>query len=226
MTTIRTSLNALEPGYARSFAVLNETGAGVREITVYSKADRLALFLSITAITGTCSVEVFTLESQESNIGEYPVASFPIQSAPSSNYLRIVTPMIVSPFLVRITWTGTLSANVVGKAVNSIEANDIIEVSIGDKATPAISSSLLTTANLWYTITVPTGCRDFELIAEPTNPARLDVRYDILSSEFWPVPAGNMYKEEFLASGAVTSFQVRSPNKANVTVRLKFWLEA
>jgi len=226
MTTIRTSLNALEPGYARSFAVLNETQAGVREITVYSKADRLALFLSITAITGTCTVQVFTLESVESNVGEYPVAQFPVQSSPSSSYLRLITPMIISPFIVRITWTGTISANVVGKAVNSIEANDIIEVSIGDKATPALSSSLLTSANTWYTITVPTGCRDFELIAEPSSSARLDVRYDILSSEFWPVPAGNMYKEEFLASGALTSFQVRSPNKANVTVRLKFWLEA
>jgi len=226
MTTTRTSLNALEPGYARSFAVLNETVAGVREITVYSKADRLALFLSITAITGTCTVQVFTLESVESNVGEYPVAAFPIQSAPSSSYLRLITPMIISPFIVRITWTGTISANIVGKAVNSIEANDIIEVSIGDKATPALSSSLLTLSNTWYTITVPTGCRDFELIAEPASATRLDVRYDILSSEFWPVPAGNMYKEEFLASGALTSFQVRSPNKANVTVRLKFWLEA
>lgn len=225
MADIRTSLNALEPGYARSFAVLNETAAGSREITIYSKADRLALFLSITAITGSCTVEVFTLENQASNIGEYPVASFPVQTTPSTGYLRIVTPMIVSPFLIRVTWTGTLSANVIGKAVNSVEAADILEVSLGDKASPVLSSQLLTLQNTWYTITVPTGCRDFELMAEPSNPTRLDIRYDVMSSEIWPTPAGNVYREEFLASGALTSFQIRSPYKASVAVRFKFWLD-
>jgi hypothetical protein len=222
---VRETLNSLEPGYARRIHKINETGPATYETVVNSKADRLVLFLSITSITGTCDVTVTTSPSPQDNVGEYPVVSFSQQTTPTTNYLRLVTPIMVSPFVVRTVITGSVEMALYAKAVNSVEAEGALEVSIGDKQTPVLDIINLTLINTWNTINLPTGCRDFEMIADPSSPARLDVRFSV-GPEYWPVPPGNVYKEEFLGAGAVSSLEVRSPNKANVDVFMKYWLDS
>lgn len=219
----RTTISSLEPGTSREFAKISDTigSGGIYEIETYSRADRLALFLSIVSITGSVDVEVFTKPNSQSNIGEMAVTQFPTQIAPTANYLRIVTPLMVSPFLIRITYTGSIQMALHGKAVNTIEAEDILEVSIGDKSIPELISQVLTTPGTWYTIALPSGTRDFELQSDP--PARLNVRFSPSDApEYWPVPAGNTYGEQFLASSALTSVQVQCPG-ASPVVRIKVW---
>jgi hypothetical protein len=222
----RTVINSLDVGTARQLAQITDTSGlgGVYEIEVNSRADRLAMFLSTVAITGTMTVEVFTKANLQSNVTEMPVTSFPVQIAPTAAYLRIVTPIIVSPYLVRITYSASVQMSLYAKAVNTLEANDILEVSIGDKSIPAFFSLALTTPNTWYTIALPAGTRDFELQSDP--PARLDLRFSPGDApEYWPIPAGNTYNEQFLASSALTSVQVRCPG-SSPTVRIKVWKES
>jgi hypothetical protein len=219
----RTVINSLDVGMARQLAQITDTSGigGVYEIEINSRADRLALFLSVVAITGTMTVEVFTKENLQSNITEMPVTSFPTQTSPTTQYLRIVTPIIVSPYIVRITYSASVQTALYAKAVNSIEADDILEVSIGDKSTSSLISQVLTTPNTWYTITLPAGTRDFEIQSDP--PARLDIRFSAGDApEFWPIPAGNTFTEQFLASSALTSVQVRCPG-SSPTARVKVW---
>lgn len=223
MTIVRSVISSLGVGVVRQFAQIDDlSGAGgTYEIEVNSQADRLALFLSVASVTGTISVEVYTKANSANNINEMFVTSFPVQIAPTTNYLRIVTPIIVSPFIVRIVYSQSAKMSLYGKAVNSVEADDILEVSIGDKATPQLLSLPLTTPGTWYTLILPSGTRDFELIADP--PARLNVRFSPGDApEYWPVPAGNAYGEQFLAQSALTSVQVQCPG-ASTTARIKVW---
>lgn len=226
MTITRTVVNSLDVGMVKQLAQITDTSGagGVYEIEINSRADRLALFLSTVAITGTMTVEVYTKENLQSNIPEMPVTGFPLQTTPTTTYQRIVTPIIISPLLIRITYSASVTMTLYGKAVNSLEAEDILEVSIGDKSVPALLSQLLTTPGTWYTINLPSGTRDFELQSDP--PARLDVRFSPSDApEYWPVPAGNTYVEQFLATTALTSVQVRCPG-ASPVVRIKVWKDS
>jgi hypothetical protein len=221
--TTRTVVNSLDVGMVRQLAQITDTSGagGVYEIEVNSRADRLALFLSTISITGTMNIEVFTKENLQSNISEMPVVSFPVQTTPTSSYLRIVTPIIISPFVIRITYSGSVTMSLYGKAVNSVEAEGILEVAIGGKDTYSLLSQHLTIPNTWYTIALPSGTRDLEIQADP--PARLDIRFSSSDDpEYWPVPAGNTYVEQFLATSALTSVQVRCPGSSPV-VRVKVW---
>lgn len=214
---------SLEAGRARQLVSINDDtgGGGAVAVEISSDADRLALFLSIVSITGSVSVSVVTKENLPTNVAEMPVTSFPVQTAPTSSYLRIVTPILVFPFTVKVVYTGSIVMSLFGKAVNSIEAADVLEVSIGDKTTPVLQSQSLTIPGTWVTLTLPSGTRDLELIADP--PVRLNVRFSASDfPEYWPVPAGNTFSESFLATNALTSVQVQAVSSPT-TVRVKAW---
>jgi hypothetical protein len=115
--------------YGKSREVLTGDKTSASElITVGS--DRLSLFLLVPTLTGTLDVVVYAGSTS------IQVAAFPTQTAPSTQYLTLLTPILVGPVRIVVTLTGTGIFAISGKAVSGVGAADSGEPSAGT-GTPA-----------------------------------------------------------------------------------------
>jgi hypothetical protein len=133
--------------------------------------------------------------------------------------LKLVTPAITVGCQVIISYTGAAKFSIFGKAINSLEADAELEVSIGQNKNPHILNETLTLANTWYTINLPARTRQFRLLPRGVS-TRLEYKYSSLVAEYATIPVGCFLFEPGLGASAVPSILVRCP-LPNVVVEIE-----
>ena len=91
-------------------------------------ADRVSLALFIPDLTGTLSVSVWTSDIDSPS---QLVTQFDVQTGPTTSYLTLLSPILVTSVRLVIDLTGTGSFLVYGKAVAGVGAADSGESSAG-----------------------------------------------------------------------------------------------
>lgn len=208
----------------RQLLKVDSTGPGTQTFDISVDADRLVLFLSCTAVTGSLLVEVRTKPSPKDNVGDYSVAAFPLRTSPTTAYERLVTPILLGPTVIRVTYTGPTSFSLYGKAVNSLEAEDILEVSIGAKVNPHVINEVLTLASTEYTINLPDSTREFLLKTRAPATLRYGFSSGCTSSDFLTLHPGCSVRESGISPQGLPAIYVQS-NKPGTLVEVLAWTD-